>query len=234
MNLNPNEICFIICTNNEENYTECTEYLNRLAVPEGMSMDIIKITDADSICSAYNAAMKDSNAKYKVYLHHDLLIINQNFISDLIACFDRNPKAGIVGIIGRKFLPDTLYMFGGEQYGAAYENQVDKSIRYYLYSQEGCDEKVMHLDGMLLATCVDLPWREDVFDGFDFYDTSQSLEMIRAGYEVVVPYSKIPWVIHACGYLSLKNYPAQREKFVKEYTDFPLIPVTVSITTERH
>ena len=38
-----------------------------------------------------------------------------------------------------------------------------------------------------MATQYDVPWREDLFDGFDFYDVSQSFEFRKAGYTVGVP-----------------------------------------------
>lgn len=232
MSINENEICFIICTNDLEQYAECDAYIRRLNVPEGMSIDVISIQEAPSMCAGYNAGMNASDAKYKVYMHQDVYIINRDFIKDFLECFKRNPKAGLLGMIGRKFLPDYDYFFGGDQWGSAYETQVHETITYDNYSKRGQDEKVMHLDGLLMITREDIPWREDIFDKWDLYDTSQSLEFLRAGFEVVVPFMEQPWVIHDCGYLSLSNYASQREKFVKEYTDFPLIPVTVSVKTE--
>lgn len=66
-------------------------------------------------------------------------------------------------------------------------------------------------------TQYDISWREDIFDGWDFYDVSQSFEFKRAGYDIAVPYQKVPWVLHDCGFLNLKNYYSARDKFIKEY-----------------
>lgn len=232
MSVNDKEICFIICTNDLEQFAECDAYIRRLVVPAGMTIDVISIQDAPSICAGYNAGMRASNARYKVYMHHDVYILNPTFIQDVIDCFTRNPEAGLMGMMGRMYIPDYEYFFVGDQRGAVYETQIHNTIKYYEYSNSGRDEKVMHLDGLMMITRVDIPWREDIFDKWDLYDTSQSLEFIRAGYEVVVPYMETPWVLHDCGYLNLKNYASQREKFVKEYTDFPLIPVEVSVKKE--
>ena len=48
--------------------------------------------------------------------------------------------------------------------------------------------EVEAVDGLFIATQYDVKWREDIFDGWDFYDISQSEEFHRAGYKVVVPY----------------------------------------------
>lgn len=233
MNINEKEICFIICTNDLEQYAECDAYIRRLKVPEGMSLDIISIQDAPSICEGYNAGMDASDAMYKVYMHQDVLILNPNFVQDVLDCFERNPDAGMLGMIGRKFIPDSEYFFGGDQYGALYESQIKATAVYDKYTETGKDEKVMHIDGLLMVTKEDIRWREDVFDGWDLYDISQSLEFLRKGYEIVVPYMSEPWVLHDCGFLNLSNYAVQREKFIKEYSDFPRVPVTMSIKKEE-
>ena len=65
-------------------------------------------------------------------------------------------------------------------------------------------------DGLLMVTQYDFPWRDDLFDKWDFYDVSQSLEFIRHGYKVVVPYMETPWCIHDDGFVNLKNYYEER------------------------
>ena len=73
------------------------------------------------------------------------------------------------------------------------------------------------LDGLLMATQYDVPWREDLFTKWDFYDISQSQEFLRAGYKVVVPNQEEPWCIHDDGFFNLKNYYVSRKIFVDEY-----------------
>ena len=87
-NIKNQQIDFIICTNSEEYFNECSFYINSCKVPEGMSVSIIAINDAISMTSGYNRAMNKSTAKYKVYLHQDTFILNRNFIFDLLKCFN--------------------------------------------------------------------------------------------------------------------------------------------------
>ena len=60
-------------------------------------------------------------------------------------------------------------------------------------------------------------WREKEFDGWDFYDVSQSYEFRKHGYEVIVPNIYIPWCIHDDGVMNLENYYEERRKFMREY-----------------
>ncbi len=55
--------------------------------------------------------------------------------------------------------------------------------------------------------------------GWDYYDVSQSLEMKRRGYRVVVPYQQTPWCHHDCGATGFHNYDLYREKLALEYPE---------------
>ena len=53
------------------------------------------------------------------------------------------------------------------------------------------------VDGLLLATQYDLPWRDDLFTGWHLYDTSMCMEMQRHDFRVVVPNKEEDfWCIH--------------------------------------
>ena len=80
------KIAFIICVNNNRLYSEAEIYIRNLNIPEGFKIEIIPIFNAESMTSGYNSVMKRNNAKYKVYLHQDLFIINKNFIFDILDC----------------------------------------------------------------------------------------------------------------------------------------------------
>ena len=48
--MNNYKIAFIICTNNDVYYEECTRYISELKIPEGYETDVICIREADNIC----------------------------------------------------------------------------------------------------------------------------------------------------------------------------------------
>lgn len=213
-----NEICFIICTNNPVYAEECIYYIKHLNVPEGFRTEILTVEEAASLAAGYNEAMQCSQAKYKVYLHHDTFVVNPDFIKDCLNIFLGNPQIGMLGNVGVKNMPASGVMWDADRYGMLYEqhiyetellsNAFDPALPYL---------EVDAIDGFLMVTQYDLPWREDLFDKWDFYDCSQSMEFIRQGYRVVVPNMKAPWCVHDCGFINLENYDTERQKYVAEY-----------------
>ncbi len=216
--MNEHKIAFIIATNNEQYFAECAYYIERLSVPEGYETDVIAVREAKSICEAYNAAMHSSDARYKVYLHQDVFLINTNFIQDIMDAFALDPEVGMLGIIGAQNLPPDAYAFNSwDTGGTLLFNGNNGGIRMH-DNEEGLNY-VSAIDGMLMITNHDIEWREDIFDGWDFYDLSQSMEFWSAGYKLAVPYQKSPWCMHDLYHLGLEKYDHYRKVFCNTYHD---------------
>ena len=73
------------------------------------------------------------------------------------------------------------------------------------------------VDGAFIATQYDLPWREDLFTGWDFYDISQCFEFHRAGYQIATPYPDFPWILHDAKVPMLTHYYDWQQIFLQEY-----------------
>lgn len=215
------KIAFIICVNNEQYFNECIWYINRLIIPQGYMTDVIGIREADSMCSAYQAGMESSDARYKIYLHQDVMIRNIHFIEELLRLFEADSKVGMIGMIGGTHMPKTGVAY--RAWNVGFVDCRDPDMSYYLKGAKDMpagNTIVEAVDGLLIATQYDIPWREDLFNHFDFYDISQSFEMRKAGYQILVPYQKIPWVIHDSGFAKLTFYDEERKKCLKEYSEF--------------
>ena len=216
----PEAICFVTCSNNEKELAEMNSWIDRLIVPKGITVDRRVVIGAGSMCMGYNQAMHSSDAKYKVYLHQDVRILNPFFIFDLIDCFDRNPKAGMIGMFGTTSVPDSGVMWHSPRYGAVVHSELNED-----HLAETFDEKVLYegdfkaalIDGFLMATCVDIDWREDIFRGWDLYDASQSMEFLKRGYEIVVPRQEQTWCLHDFGQINWEGYEKGRQVFVETY-----------------
>lgn len=217
---NEKKICFIICTNDEQQLNECMMYLNCLEVPDGYEMDVLTVTDAKSMTSGYNEGMQASDAKYKIYIHQDTFIVEKNFLKKILNIFKKDEKVGMIGIVGAEKLSKDGVMWHEQRCGNFYH--LDELIAQGFDNIEinKKDREVEVVDGFLMATQTDILWREDLFDGWDFYDVSQCMEFRKAGYKIVVPAQKNNWVIHACGCPSFWNYNKYREIFLKEYSDY--------------
>lgn len=218
--MNEQKICFIICYNNELYLSECIRYLNRLEIPDGFELDLLTIAQAESMTAGYNAAMQTSDAKYKVYLHQDVFILHRKFLKDTIDLFLKHPEIGMIGMVGTLKMPQSAVMWEtNDRIGAlrsCHLNTVDDFFDH-AHDKEAAYTQVEAVDGLLMMTQYDVAWREDLFDGWDFYDASQSYEFRIKGYHVVVPYQEVPWVLHDCGFLNFQNYEKYRMLFCNEY-----------------
>lgn len=215
--MNKNKICFITCVNDKKYYEESLYYLNQLHIPQGFEVEILSIEDANSMASGYNEAMNASDAKYKVYMHQDVFVVNKNFISDVLTIF-QDESIGMIGMIGSPKLPDSCIMWDGERVGRIYASNFFQSGESVM-NEEIKQRSVEAIDGLMMMTQYDLPWREDIFQKWDFYDISQSFEFRKKGYKVVIPRLKDSWCLHDDGIMNLENYYEERKKFIRTYIE---------------
>ena len=178
---------FIIAINDEIVYKKCEFHINNLLVPTDFQIEVIPIRNADYLTKAYNNCMNNSDSKYKVYLHQDVFIINRNFIIDILKVFEKD-SIGIIGMCGAKYVPENgIWWDSPEIVGKVYESHTGKMGLLNFNEIELEFDEVEVVDGLILVTQYDIPWREDIFKGWHFYDMSQCMEFKKLGYKVVVP-----------------------------------------------
>jgi hypothetical protein len=224
------KFCFICCVNNKQYYNECLYYINNLNVPIGYEIEVISIEDSKGMTEGYNRAMNSSNAKYKIYLHQDTMIINENFLNDILFIFEKDKNIGMIGMIGSKTIPVYAQWWLSEnKYGKVYESSKGKLEELDFKEVESSYEEVKIVDGLIIITQYDINWREDIFDAYHFYDVSQSTEFIKKGLKVVVPKQERPWIIHDCGMANLNGYFKYRDMFLEEYYKevLPLVSIVI-------
>lgn len=217
--MNDHEISIILCTNDPLYLAEAQKYIRRLTVPDGFSVALLPVEGAPSMCAGYNAAMRQSDAKYKIYMHQDTMILNRHFLENIVELFRAHPQAGMIGMVGPVKLSSNAIMWktGQNELGALYAPS-DEPYVHERVSDGWATARVACADGFLIATQADVPWREDLFDGWDFYDASQGMEFNRHGYEILVPEQKCPWCLHDDGrILNLYRYAHYRRIFLEEY-----------------
>ncbi|PEB52878.1 hypothetical protein CON65_14525 [Bacillus pseudomycoides] len=215
------KVCFISCVNNFDEYNIALQHIKSLKVPNNYKIEILAIEDAVSLTSGYNHAMRKSDAKYKVYLHQDTYILNTDFLYDVITLFEKYPILGIVGVLGAKGVPSISGWPPRLTYGGLYFAPSKDKKELLLFNRIINDyERVMSIDGFIMITQYDIAWREDIFKGWHFYDISQSLEFIKAGYEVGVVRQVSPWCLHDCGVISTEGYEENRNIFLRSYDTY--------------
>lgn len=222
--INDHKISFIICSNNELYLTEAMRYLSYLDVPDGYEADVQVISEAESMLLGMKEGREQSDAKYKVYMHQDVFIINPHFIQNVIDIFESDKNIGMIGMFGSEKMPKNAVMWDGPRIGNVWGiNKVKNPNRDMIFSNDVPAVKdVVCVDGLMMITAYDdVPFRTDILSGWDFYDVSTSFEYKRAGYRVVVPVQPTAWCIHEDGMiLELWNYDEQRQVVLKEYKEF--------------
>lgn len=122
-------------------------------------------------------------------------------------------------MVGTKKLPESAVMWQFKERGGLIRSSVIETVDDYFDNKMQIPyTEVDTVDGLLLMTNRhDVDWRIDLFDGWDFYDVSQSTEYRKKGYKVVVPYQEKPWVLHDCGFLNMEDYEKYRQIYIREY-----------------
>lgn len=228
-----NKIAFITCVNNQDMYEKCLSNINKLNVPIGIEIEVIPIMEAKSITSAYNEAMRKSDSKYKVYLHQDVFIQNENFINDIINIFKEDQNIGLIGVVGAKVIPVSgIWWEDHRKVGKVFDCQ--RGFMELLNFKEviGLYTEVKGIGGLIMITQYDISWRDDIFEGWHFYDASQSVEFLRKGLKVVVPNQENAWCIHDCSIVNISDgFEEYRNKFLDNYSEDILPLVSILIPT---
>lgn len=219
----------IACVNNEDLWEECQSYIDSLVIPKGYKVEKIRITGATSIAHAYNDAILKSAAKYKIYLHQDTFILNKNLLFDLLDYFSA-PEIGMIGVMGGARIPKSGVWFhdGLHSYGVIMRVGIAEGIFRKILPAKLNKRKVRKMsflpvlvryipvaciDGLFMATQYDIPWREDLFGGFIYYEGPICLEFIKNGYQVIIPRQKEPWTLH----VGADRTPEEDRKYHEEF-----------------
>ncbi len=222
--MDDHKFAFIICTNNTLLLEECFHYIDHLTIPDGYEVELLTISDAPCMTQGYNEAMLASNARYKIYMHQDVFILNRNILGDLLAVFASDPQIGMIGMVGYKTVAADGIMWHTDRTGSIYVRHPQTpypALSDYHYDITDGYEFVAEIDGFFMASSQDLPWDIDRLDGWDFYDAFQSIRFLLKGYKIAVPFQRHPWCIHDDDkMLSLYNYDHYRQIFLREYQPF--------------
>lgn len=220
--MNNHKFAFIICSNRPLLLEECLYYINHLVIPEGYSIDVLTIQDAVSMASAYNEAMAASDAKYKIYMHQDVYLLNRNFLMDLLAIFQSDPQIGLIGMVGYDSISSDGIMWHAPRCGNLYYANPPipyPALESYSYSlEQDSYHSVALIDGLLMATAYDLPWDSVLLTGWDFYDAFQSIHFLQKGYRIAVPSQRHPWCLHDSGpFNNMVHYNQYLQIFRQHY-----------------
>ena len=105
--LNESKICFITCVNDQELYNESLAYIENLNLPENFEIETMWLSNANSITSAYNQAMKVMDIeKYMNDLNYEITQLHAYI--NMKKEKERNDKLEFISKIGAILIPPTL------------------------------------------------------------------------------------------------------------------------------
>lgn len=220
------KIAIIIHQQTEESGHPLQKSLSNLLVPVNVHVDIVSIIGGKSRAAAYNAAMQQSNAKYKIYVDEHARILKKDFLAQLLRIFALDEKIGMIGLAGTKVMPaNGFYQKAKQRTGRIVFGKEAQEIIWKDFVAKY--DEVVSVDGYILATSQDIPWREDLFGGSSFFDTAQCIEFHRLGYKVVVPRQMRAWGQFLKD--SFNTDEESRNAFLDEYSKdiYPLVTVMI-------
>ncbi len=181
------KIAIIFCTNNEVYKEECLFYLKDLKLPEGFSLEIIAIKNASSMTEGYNFAMSHTNAKFILYIHHDTFLIDRDILIKLVTAFKKDSNIGMLGVFGSASLDGSCKWYKSpidDNYFNLYQDEILDVLTSVKRPEAGKIAEALAIDGVFMATSVDIPWDKDCFNDWHFYDIAQCFKMREAGLKI--------------------------------------------------
>ncbi|MCR4892812.1 MAG: glycosyltransferase family protein [Lachnospiraceae bacterium] len=209
---------FIIRVSSDERMQECFFYLNHLFIPLDYNIRFSPFScgPLDSVCTIYNRAMEASDAKYKIYMSDKVCIRNRSFLSECLDIFDQDDSVGMIGTVGWRDIPYNAECKSNWDTGVLRYQNVEENTLYYSKARVGLNH-VQAVDGSLIVTNRDLPWREDLFKGSYFFGISQGIEFMKKGWKAVVPRQFEAWCALDGEDIDETEYDRSRRVFCDEY-----------------
>ena len=186
-----NKLSIVICSRTKD---ITSEFRNNIAETIGCEYQLIVIDNSMlnyNIFSAYNEGACRSDGDIICFVHDDVKFHTQNWGELIIAHFS-DKTVGIVGIAGTHFLPVTPCAWWEpdifsqnliQTYDGSGKKVHEKCNRFF------ADDAVA-LDGVFL--CIPhrlfevIKWDAETFQGFHGYDVDICLQILSAGYRVIV------------------------------------------------
>ena len=224
------KIAVIVARQGEELPAELLMSIRLLEQPAGFTMELVEVEGRAGMAAAYGQAMEASAAKYKVYIDERVRILDPHLLVRIVRLFEKHDDLGVLGVSGTKILPpDGIAFHSTRRIGALRLAEEGRTVSWGRVLGEA--ENVLAVDGFLMATQVDLPWREDLFHGAAFFDAAQCLEFRRQGLRSAVVGQEEP-LVEFLG----ESFPADeagRQAFLAEYATEALPLVSIIIPTHE-
>lgn len=220
------KIAVIVNSHTEKGTELCLASVCELEVPENCDIDVSVVRDGEIYKSIDGIGQAMVAADYRVFLDDTTVIVDKEVLCKAVSIFRREKKVGLLGVTGAKvLLTDGLSATSPKRLGCYYDETADRVVKGTISAEDF--EECLTVDGFLLVSKVDIPWREDLFSDTEFLASSACIELKRLGYKVGVIREEMPAIV----YRGVNREVDKREQklFLDEYYKdiFPLVSVVI-------
>lgn len=194
----------------------CQNLLNSLSiliVPQNCEVEVKVIANAASKAAAYNAAMRESSAKYKIYIDETAIVLDKNLLKYVINFFNYDSRIGILGLYGSEMPITGDFTKAKKRYGILGYSEGNNKVKAIQADNPLWWQKVHLVDGLFMATAVDTAWDETMAE--EFLAAAKCLKIRKNNYLAAVPMQGCPW----CMFDKISAYNQNlRENDLKNFT----------------
>lgn len=185
------EILFIIVGNDDWIISENIKFIDNMTIPKHMKVEYRVVSNLDNIPQAVQNAMRESMAKYKIYLDQNAFLIDKEFLPKAIAIFQNNPDIGLLGARGYYKTEENEKMELRGNYIFQYNDTRNICLSNVCEGDVNTIVDVMALDKHFMMTSVDSDWNGNNSN----FHIIKSVEMRHMGYRTVVFIDEKPFVL---------------------------------------
>jgi len=216
-------VSIIICSVDDHKFQAVASDYRTLF--DGISHEIIRISDARSLAEGYNRGMERARGDALIFSHDDVCIISRDFA---LRCLEHLEHCDLFGVAGTTFLSGAGWALAGwpalaGQIGMDSARPGSIGVTAYAHVTMPLVHGIQALDGLLLVVkrSVALRHRFDdmTFDGWHMYDLDFSFRVAAAGHDVAVANDLL--IIHNSklgGYLT-QAWRDYEKRFLQKFAD---------------
>jgi len=213
------------------------EQINSLKIPfisgSPAEVEIVTVAGDGNRAAAYNAGMRQCQARYKVYLDTSLIYLHPDLLQVIMRTFELVDHAGMVGVWGSSLPLDGDFRKAKRQYGHVAWADANGNVKHMVGDAATFYQRVQAVDGTCLATCVDLPWDEDVDEAY--LATAHALALARQRFGTYVPVLMDHRMLFITTHLPAHFWPDSpafeqaRQRFMARYAETvqPLVSIMI-------
>ncbi|HEY5560994.1 MAG TPA: glycosyltransferase, partial [Clostridiaceae bacterium] len=177
--------------------------------------------------------------KYKVYLRPNSLIIDTEFISNILFIFNKYPKVGILGAIGSESIPTSgQWWHSSHRCGGVYTGISGNMVKLSFNECKGISEEgltyynVALIDAAIFTTQYDLNF--DIKEAsMEYLSSFMSIEYKKAGYDLLVFEKSRPYILFNKNINIEDNLIGERKTFPDKYLAYiPRVTIIIPIYCE--